>query len=114
MILQAPPPMPPMPPMPPEPFIFGPGDFMALPEGVVVIVIGFWVMLAVIAVGWPIARAFARRMDRQALNAPMPFADLEERLQRIEHIVESSAIEVERISEGQRYATKLLSERALP
>ncbi|MBC7789561.1 MAG: hypothetical protein H7Z74_06425 [Anaerolineae bacterium] len=102
--------MPPMPEMPQEPMIFGPGDFMSLPEGVVAIVIGFWVMIAVIVVGWPIARALARRMDRQVLNPQMP-ADFEARLQRIENIVESTAIEVERISEGQRFATKLLSER---
>ncbi len=99
-----------MPQMPQDPMIFGPGDFMALPDGVVAIVIGFWVMIAVIAVGWPLARAFARRMDRQALHPPMP-ADFEARLQRIENIVESTAIEVERISEGQRFTTKLLSER---
>ncbi|MGI9078602.1 MAG: hypothetical protein ACR2G6_14920 [Gemmatimonadaceae bacterium] len=96
--------------MPPDPFIFGPAHFTALPDGVVAIVMGFWVMIAVIAVGWPLARAFGRRMDRQALSPQMP-ADFEARLQRIENIVESTAIEVERISEGQRFTTKLLSER---
>jgi hypothetical protein len=33
------------------------------------------------------------------------------RLQRLEHAVESIAIEVERISEGQRFTVALLSER---
>jgi hypothetical protein len=33
-------------------------------------------------------------------------------MERLEHAIEAVAIEVERISEGQRYATKLLSERA--
>lgn len=37
---------------------------------------------------------------------------LEQRLERIEQAVDSIAIEVERISEGQRFTTKLLSERA--
>jgi len=36
----------------------------------------------------------------------------EERLARIEHAVDAIAVEVERISEGQRFTTKLLSERA--
>lgn len=36
----------------------------------------------------------------------------EERLARVEHAVESIAIEVERISEGQRYVTSMLHERA--
>ena len=100
-----------MPDMPQQDFpIFGPADLMGLPEGVVAIVTGFWIMIAVIVVGWPLARAIARRMDRQALAPKMP-ADFEARFQRIENIVESTAIEVERISEGQRFTTKLLSER---
>ena len=36
------------------------------------------------------------------------------RLQRLEQAVESIAIEIERVSEGQRYVTKLMSERAQP
>jgi hypothetical protein len=34
------------------------------------------------------------------------------RLQRIEQAIEAMAIEVERISEGQRFTTKLLADRA--
>ena len=34
-----------------------------------------------------------------------------DRLKRIEQIVEASALEMERMAEGQRYATKLLAER---
>jgi hypothetical protein len=37
-------------------------------------------------------------------------ADDSGRLQRLEHGMEAIAIEVERISEGQRFVTKLLSE----
>src|SRR6266516_955159 len=37
--------------------------------------------------------------------------ELQDRLARVERIVEATAIEVERISEGQRFTTKLLSER---
>jgi hypothetical protein len=40
------------------------------------------------------------------------FASSDERLARVEQAVESIAIEVERISEGQRFVTKLLSDRA--
>ena len=39
-------------------------------------------------------------------------ASSDERLARVEHAVEAIAIEVERISEGQRFVTKLLSDRA--
>ena len=38
----------------------------------------------------------------------------DERLARVEQAVESIAIEIERVSEGQRYVTKLLNERAQP
>jgi hypothetical protein len=38
----------------------------------------------------------------------------DERLARVENAVESIAVEVERISEGQRYVTKLLTEPAQP
>jgi hypothetical protein len=44
--------------------------------------------------------------------APRPYVEpQDDRLARLEHAVESIAIEVERISEGQRFTTKLLSER---
>jgi len=36
---------------------------------------------------------------------------LEDRLSRIEQAVEAISVEVERISEGQRFTTRLLSER---
>ena len=38
---------------------------------------------------------------------------LEARLDRIEHAVEAIAIEIERMGEGQRFVTRLLSERAV-
>ena len=38
--------------------------------------------------------------------------DVTSRLERIEQAVDAIAIEVERISEGQRFTTKLLTERA--
>ena len=41
-------------------------------------------------------------------------AAFEDRLSRIEAIVEATALEVERIGEGQRFTTKLLQERGIP
>jgi hypothetical protein len=38
----------------------------------------------------------------------------DERLARIEQAIDAMAIEVERISEGQRFTTKLLAERTAP
>ena len=81
------------------------------PQGVIVLtgLVLFFITLMVI--GWPIARAMARRIDRRSAGTPPTF-DGEARLARIEHAVEAIAVEVERVSEGQRFATRLLSERA--
>jgi hypothetical protein len=51
-------------------------------------------------------------MERgESTRAALP-ADVAGRLERIEHAVDAVAVEVERIAEGQRFTTKLLSERA--
>jgi hypothetical protein len=55
--------------------------------------------------------AMARRLEGKPAAATIP-PDLALRLQRIEQAVDSVAIEVERISEGQRFTTKLLSDRS--
>ena len=86
-----------------------------IPEEAVIISIAFFVMCAVIAIGIPLARAFARRMDRRGAADPQLGSDVRARLERIEHAVDAIAIEVERVSESQRYNAKVLSEvRALP
>ena len=61
---------------------------------------------------FPISIAFARRIWRRsaAAVATLPH-DIVERFTQIDQAVESIAVEVERISEGQRFTTKLLSER---
>jgi hypothetical protein len=84
-----------------------------IPPQAVDISVAFFVMLAFIVVGLPLARAFARRMDRRGATATE--SDIVPRLDRIEQAVEAIAIEVERVSEGQRYTTKAISDlRALP
>lgn len=67
-----------------------------------------WAVVA-IALGLPFARSWARRMEQRSANQ-LP-ADVSARLARIETAVESIAIEVERISESQRFLTKLQSDR---
>ena len=91
------------------PFLLDP----TIPEGVVTISVTFFIMLAVIIVGLPLARAFARRMDRNSATPPAP-AGQAEQLRHIQTAVDAMAVEVERISENQRYVTRLLSEGGLP
>ena len=77
-----------------------------IPPQAVDIAIGFFVTCAVIVVGWPISRALGRRYERRGV-APLLDAGMTDQLQRIEQAVEAIAIEVERISEGQRFLAKL-------
>jgi hypothetical protein len=57
------------------------------------------------------AVAHKKEEVRQAETAP---SVTEARLARIEQAVDAIALEVERISEGQRFTTKLLSEQSRP
>lgn len=77
----------------------------------VIVPVSAMVMVIAIAVGLPLARAHAKRMERGIDPKALP-NDLTERLTRMEQAIDSMAVEIERISEGQRFTTKLLSERA--
>jgi hypothetical protein len=77
-----------------------------------------WIPIAGVAVipvtviGSIIAVAYARRLRTQApVAAPLP-VDVIMRLERMEQALDSIAVEVERISEGQRFTTRLLAERS--
>ena len=57
-----------------------------------------------------IARAVGRWIDRR--GAPVPVsAELAAQMTRIEQAVDTMSVEVERISEAQRFQAKLLSDR---
>jgi hypothetical protein len=71
--------------------------------------LGAFVTAIILAIGVPLARAFSRRMDSESRNPRIP-TEITARLERMEQAIDSVALEVERISEGQRFTTKLLSE----
>ncbi|CAA9345458.1 MAG: hypothetical protein AVDCRST_MAG11-3199 [uncultured Gemmatimonadaceae bacterium] len=87
-----------------------------IPPQAVDIAFGFFWTVAAIFIGTPLARAYARRMDRRPVAAAAASPDVLGRLDRIEHAVDAVALEVERISEGQRFVTKMMAEqpRGLP
>ena len=64
-----------------------------------------------LAVLMPIAIAFARRIWKRTGVAPVRAASREDsdRLLRLEQAVDTIAVEVERISEGQRFVTQLMA-----
>lgn len=65
--------------------------------------------IAVIAIGVPLVRAFARWLDRRGTPPAVP-PEVTRRLEAIEQAIETVAVEVERISEGQRFTTRLLND----
>jgi len=76
-----------------------------------------WAVAAsVIAVfiGWPIARAVARYLDRRgrAVRADNALeAQLAQRFDAMERNIDTVALEMERLSEAQRFTSKLLEQR---
>ena len=70
----------------------------------------FFLTIAAMVILTPIARAIARMMDRRSERPQIP-AQVSAQLTQLTQAVDSIAIEVERISEGQRFTTKLLAEQ---
>jgi len=81
-----------------------------IPQQAVDISIGFFLTVALIIIGLPLARAFARRMDRRGGTAQVS-NEVSSQLAHLNQAVDAIALEVERISEGQRFTTRLLSEQ---
>ena len=79
-------------------------------EDIVVPIAGM-LMVIVLSIGVPLTVAYIRRAGKKAELPSMP-PEAISRLERMEQAIDSIAVEVERISEGQRFTTKLLSERA--
>jgi len=77
----------------------------------IIVPLAAFTMAIILGIGIPIAKAFARRMDADSRQPRVP-NEVAERLERMERAIEAVAIEVERISEGQRFTTRLLSEGA--
>lgn len=70
-------------------------------------------VLSIVLIFFPLAFGAARAIwKRSSRPGPPPavFTETAERLERLEASVDAIAIEIERVSEGQRFVTKLLSE----
>jgi hypothetical protein len=70
-------------------------------------------VLGIIFIAFPLATGLAKAMWRRSNKAAIPpqaLTETAQRLERLESSVDAIAIEIERISEGQRFVTKLLSE----
>ena len=76
------------------------------------VAIAFFVVIGAIIIGLPIMRAIGRRIERGGTQPATISPDLRNQLQQISASVDAIAIEVERISEAQRFQSKLLAEKA--
>jgi hypothetical protein len=92
--------------VPPRP----PWERNDIPPHVVDVITMFVVAMVICIVGLPIARALGRWIDRRGLPSPVN-AELAAQMNRIEQAVDTMSVEVERISEAQRFQAKLLSDR---
>ena len=79
------------------------------------------VMVALASLGmvgivlYPLVQALARRLEGSpAKKAPEVTSGNDPRLERMEQAIEAIAVEIERISEAQRFTTRLLAERNAP
>ena len=70
---------------------------------------GFFATAIILAIGIPITRAITRKIDAESRGPRIP-EEVVHRLARMEQTLDAVAIEIERITEGQRFTTKLLAE----
>lgn len=85
---------------PPEPIRQGPPDEFYVLTGMFIVIVFL-----------PLSIAFARRIWRRGAQVVTSIPrELSERLMRVEQTVEASALEIERIGEGQRFMTRVLTE----
>ena len=76
----------------------------------IVVPIAFFVSVIIMAIGIPLVRGIVRRWDRKGAAPSMP-TDTAARLDRIEQAIDAMSIQVERIAEGQRFVTRIMSDR---
>jgi hypothetical protein len=88
--------------MPPDPNLIVQTVFSWVVPGVVTIVLGF-----------PIVRLITKWLEPRPVP-PRELSSINGRLERIEAAVDAIALEVERISESQRFTARLQSEHPAP
>jgi hypothetical protein len=109
--VQTVPPVPPLPPNFPGISINGRQFQGDIPPRAKEVSIAFFVMFAVILVGRPIMRAIGKRIEAGAQPPARIPPEMQAQMQQLIQSVDAIAIEVERISEGQRFTAKMLAEK---
>ena len=102
-----------VPPGTPETAVIPARDFIRgldVPPRAQSVAFAFLFTIGAMVIFTPIARAIARMIDRRSERPQIP-AQVTAQLTQLTQAIDSIAIEVERISEGQRFTTKLLAEQ---
>ena len=92
-----------------------PPEMMPLAQMAQETALGLMGLLAAIFILGPFARVLARRFDRhtELKSAGVNAQLLQQQLLQLQQSVDATALEVERISESQRFQSKLLNERSV-
>jgi len=77
----------------------------------IVIPLAGMLMIIVLAIGVPLVRALGRRWEKEA-RIPRGDSEVVQRLSHIEQAIDAMSLEIERISEGQRFVTRLLADKS--
>jgi hypothetical protein len=92
-----------------------PPDIWRIVRSVEQTALGFMGLLAAIVILGPFARMLARRTERRAQMAPsMELQTLHRQMEQLQQSVDTLSVEMERISESQRFQSKLLFEGRRP
>lgn len=86
-----------------------------VPRGAVQIAWAIPATLSILVIWWPLSRAVIRWINRKNVSnteAAALEARMRDRFETLERNLDTVAVEMERLSEGQRFTNKLLAERA--
>ena len=75
----------------------------------VVVPVAMFASIVAVVIGRPWVKAIAAKAEAEGKNPQLP-TEIMQRFERMEQSLDAIAVEVERISEGQRFTTKLLSD----
>lgn len=83
-----------------------------IPPQAVDISVAFFATVAICVIGFPLSRAFGRLLDRRSQRPAVSAPDVTPQLRQLQESVDALSVEMERISEGQRFTSKLLAARS--
>lgn len=84
----------------------------AVPRGAVQMTYAISTAIVAIAFVGPLLRFFLRRYERSAITSKLS-AEVQARLDAMDRNIDTVAVELERVSEGQRFQAKLLEQRPM-